>query len=212
MVSSNMSASFVKAGMCSKTLFPPPSLQIYETHDSSLGEAIPKAPLRVVDLSQRMDSNPAIGNVVNALRELLKIGEFHRDMEPIQYVVSLWRNLLTNCPQTSIAIGENSDRSGFVDPASPERKTYRVCRLSTTVAHESKAFSLSIAIQSLAGNNLEVSFRPPVSILDVSTIESDHYFFAGLVRGNSSEDLRRFLKPFAHPHRPIADGTGSCPS
>jgi hypothetical protein len=40
---------------------------MYQTHDSSLGQAIPKAPLRVVDLSQRMATNPTISNRVYAV-------------------------------------------------------------------------------------------------------------------------------------------------
>src|ERR1017187_9338070 len=82
-----------------------PLPKMYQTHDSSLGEAIPKAPLRVVDLSQRMAANPTISNSVYALRELIEVFESHRDVEPIQYMVSMWRNLLMNSPQTGVAIG-----------------------------------------------------------------------------------------------------------
>ena len=121
-----------------------------------------------------MASESAIGKAVYALRELQKIGELHRDMEPIQYVVSVWRNLLMDCPQTSISIGKNCDGSCFVESTSPERETNRAYGLRTTVAHKSKPFGLSIAIQDLAGNNLEISFRPSVTILDVSAIEADH--------------------------------------
>jgi len=184
--------------------------KMYQTHDSSLGEAIPKTPLRVVDLSQRMAANPTISNSVYALRELLEVFESHRDVEPIQYMVSMWRNLLMNSPQTGIAIGKNCDRSGFVDSAMPERKTYRAHDLRTSATHKDKACSLPIAIQRFAGNDLEVLFRPSVSISDVSTIEADHQFFAGLVRRSSSEDFRRSLKPSTHLHRPVADGAGSC--
>src|SRR5665213_437823 len=81
-------------------------------------------------------------------------------------------------------------------------------RIRTSVAHEGKACSLPIAIQRLAGNDLEVSFRSLVSISYVSTIESDYQFFAGLARRSSSEGFRRLLKPPAHLHRPVADGAG----
>jgi hypothetical protein len=165
----------------------------------------------VVDLSQRMAANPTISNSVYALRELLEVFESHRDVEPIQYMVSMWRNLLMNSPQTGIAIGKNCDQSGFVDSAMPECKTYRAHGLRTSATHKGKACGLPIAIQRFAGNDLEVSFRPSVSISDVSTIEADHQFFAGLVRRSSSEGFRRSLKPSAHLHRPVADGTGSCP-
>jgi hypothetical protein len=188
-----------------------PLPKMYQTHDSSLGEAIPKTPLRVLDLSQRMAPKSTIGKAVYALRELLEICEFHRDVEPIQDVVSLWRNLLMNSPQTGIAVGKNCDRSGFVNSAMPERKTDCAHGLRTSVTHEGKAGSLPIAIQRFAGNDLKVSFRSSVSIFEVSTVEADHQFFAGLVRSSSSEDFRRFLKSSAHPHRPITDGTGSCP-
>jgi hypothetical protein len=88
---------------------------MYQTHDSSFGEAIPKTPLRAVDLSQRMAANPTISNSVYALREQLEVFESHRDVEPIQYMVSMWHNLLMNSPQTGVAVGKNCDRSGFVD-------------------------------------------------------------------------------------------------
>lgn len=172
-----------------------PLPKIHQTHDSSFGEAIPKTPLRVLDLSQRMGASPTIGNSVYALRELLEVFESHRDVEPIQYMVSMWRNLLMNSPQTGIAIGKNCDRSGFVDSAMPERKTDRAHGLRTSVAHKGKACSLPIAIQRLAGNDLEVSFRPSVSVFYISTIEADNQFFAGLVRRRSSEGFRRSLKP-----------------
>jgi hypothetical protein len=83
-------------------------------------------------------------------------------------MVSMWRNLLMNSPQTGIAIGKNCDRSGFVDFAMPERKTDRAHGLRTSVAHKGKACSLPIAIQRLAGNDLEVSFRPSVSVFYIS--------------------------------------------
>src|ERR1017187_10854948 len=69
---------------------------------------------------------------------------------------------------------------------------------------------MAIAIQRFACDDLEVSLRSLVSISDVSTIEADYQFFAALVRCSSSEGFRRFLKPPAHLHRPIADGAGSC--
>jgi hypothetical protein len=184
---------------------------MYQTHDSSLGKAIPKTPLRVVDLSQRMAANSTISKSVYALRELLEVCEVHRDMEPNQYVVSMRRNLLVNSPQTGIAVGENCDRSGFVNSAMPECETDRVHGLRASVTHEGKACGPSIAIQRLAGNGLKVSFRSLVSISDESSIEADYQFFAGLVRHRRSERFRRFLKASAHLHCPIADGTGICP-
>jgi len=63
--------------------------RMYQTHDSALGEAAPKIPLRALDLSRRMAPKPTIGKAVYALRELLEICDFHRDVEPIQDVVSL---------------------------------------------------------------------------------------------------------------------------
>ena len=157
-----------------------------------------------------MAANPTINNSVYALRELLEVFESHRDVEPIQYMVSMWRNLLVNGPQSGIAIGKNCDQSGFVDSAMPERKTDRAHRIGTSVAHEGKACSMPITIQRLAGNDLKVSFRSSVSIFYISTIEADDQFFAGLVRRRSSEGFRRLLKPPAHLHRPVADGAGSC--
>ncbi len=66
-----------------------------------------------------------------------------------------------------------SSRSGFVDSALPQRKTDRAHRLETSVAHESKACGMPVAIQRLADNDLKVSFRPLLSISDVPTIEAD---------------------------------------
>jgi hypothetical protein len=149
-----------------------PVPKVHQTHDSSVSEAIPKTPLRAVDLSQSMAANPAIS--VYALRQLLEICESHRDVEPIQYMVSTRHNLLMNSSQTGIAIGENRDRGGFVNSAMPERETNCAHSFRTSVTHERKACGPPIAIQGLAGNNFEVSFRPPVSISDISTIEADH--------------------------------------
>ncbi len=180
---------------------------MYQTHDPSLGEAIPKAPLRVVDFSQRMAANLTISNSVYALRELLEVFESHRDVEPIQYMLSLWSNLLMNSPQTGIAIGKDCDRSGFVDSAMPERKTDRAHRLGASVAHKGKACSMSIMIQRLASNDLEVSFRSSVSISYVSTIEADYQFFAGPARRSSSEELPPISEAVCPPS---SSGCGRC--
>ena len=75
-----------------------PLPKVYQTHDSSLGEAIPKAPLRAVNFCQRMGAKPTIDNSVHALCDLLEIRESHRDMEPIQNMVGMWRNLPVNGP------------------------------------------------------------------------------------------------------------------
>ncbi|MGA2809030.1 MAG: hypothetical protein ABSE87_12920 [Terracidiphilus sp.] len=84
-----------------------PLPKMYQVHDPSQGVTIPKTPLRAVDISQRMAANPTIDNGVYALCDLLEVRESHRDMEPIQYMVGMWRNLLLNGPQTGIAIGKN---------------------------------------------------------------------------------------------------------
>ena len=102
-------------------------------------------------------------------------------------MVGMWRNLLMNSPQTGITIGKNCDRGGLVDCATPERKTNRAHGLRTSIAHKGKTRSMPIAIQRLARNDFEVSFRPSVSILYISTIEAHDQFFAGLIRRCSSE-------------------------
>jgi hypothetical protein len=56
----------------------------------------------------------------------------------------------------------------------PEREANCAHSFRASVTHERKACGLPIAIQGLAGNNLEVSFRPSVSISDISTIVADH--------------------------------------
>jgi hypothetical protein len=91
--------------------------KIHQAYDSPLGEAIPKTPLRAVDFSQHMPALRTISSRVYAVRKLLEIRKSHRNVEPVQCVVSVWRNLLVDRPQTSIAIGENCDRNGFVDSA-----------------------------------------------------------------------------------------------
>jgi hypothetical protein len=85
-----------------------PLFKMHQAHDSSLDAAIPKTPLRVVDLRQRMSANPTSGNRVDPLRDLLAIHESPRDVEPIQYVVSMWRGLPLNGPQACIAIAQCS--------------------------------------------------------------------------------------------------------
>src|SRR5664279_65829 len=91
-----------------------------------------------------------------------------------------------------------------------QRKADRAHTISTSVAYESKACRMAIAIQRLAGNDLKVSLRSLVSISNVSTIEADYQFFAEIFRGRRSEGVRRFPKPFTHLHRPVANGAGSC--
>ena len=70
-----------------------PLPKMHQAYDSPLGEAIPKTPLRAVDLSQRMIALPTISSRVYAFRKLLEIGKSHRNVEPVQYMVSryIWR-------------------------------------------------------------------------------------------------------------------------
>jgi hypothetical protein len=193
-----------------ETLSLRPLPKMHQADDSPLGEAIPKTPLRAVDLSQRMTALPAIGSRVYAFRKLLEIRKSHRNVEPVQYMVSMWRDLLMDRPQTGIAIGENCDRSGFVDSASQQGKTDGAHRLGTSVAHKSKACGMPVTIQRLAGNDLKVPFRPLVSISDVPTIEADYHLLAGAARRSRSEEFRRLLKPPAHLHRSVTHGAGGC--
>ena len=156
-----------------------PLPKMHQAYDSPLGEAIPKTPLRNVDLSQRMTALRTISSRAYAFRKLLEIRKSHCNVEPVQYMVSMWRNLLMDRPQTSIAIGENCDRSGFVDSASPQGKTNGAHRLGTSVAHKSKACGMPVTIQRLAGNDLKVPFRSLVSIPHVPTIEADYQSLQG---------------------------------
>ena len=48
-----------------------PLPKMYQTYNSAVGKAVPKTPLRVHDLGQRMDSNPTIGKGVYAFRDHL---------------------------------------------------------------------------------------------------------------------------------------------
>ncbi|WP_433966455.1 hypothetical protein [Tunturiibacter gelidiferens] len=124
---------------------------------------------------------------------------------------SMWRNLMVNGPQTGIAIGQNCDRSGFIDSALPQRKTDRAHRLGTSVAHESKACGMPIAIQRLASKDFKVS--EPCKELVVG-------FDGGYVRNRHQRPERsaevlaaatsKVLKPPTHIHRPVEHGAGSC--
>jgi hypothetical protein len=183
---------------------------MHQAHDSPLSEAIPKTPLRAVDLRQRMTALPAISSSVYAFRKLLEVSESHRNVKPVQYMVSMGRDLLVDRPQTGIAIGENCDRSGLVDSASPQGKTDSAPRLGTSIAHKSKASGMPVTIQRLAGNDLKVPFRSLVSIPDIPTIEADYQLLAGPAGRSSSEEFRRLLKPPAHLHRSVAHGAGGC--
>lgn len=124
-------------------------------------------PLRAVDLGQRMTALSAISKRVDAFRKLLEIRESHRNVEPVQYMVSMWHNLLMDRPQTGIAIGEDRDRSGLVDSASPQGQADGANRLGASVAHKSKACGTPVAVQRLAGDDFKVSFRSLVSIPDL---------------------------------------------
>src|SRR5450759_3890235 len=156
--------------------------------------AIPETPLRALQFIQGMAANPTIRESVDAFRELLKIRKFHRDVEPIQHVLSFRHHLLVNGSQTGIPIRKNSDRSGFGDSALPQGKTDRAHRLGTSIANESKTGGIPLAIERFARHDLEVAFRSLVSISDVSTIQTDYQFSSGLVRRRSSEYFRRFLE------------------
>src|ERR1700733_3041184 len=133
-----------------ETLTLGPLPKMHQAYDSPLGEAIPNTPLRAVDLSQRMTALRTISSRAYAFRKLLEIRKSHRNVEPVQYMVSMWRNLVVDRAQTSIAVGKNCDRSGFIDSTLPQRKTDRAYRLGTSAAHESKACGMPIAIQRLA--------------------------------------------------------------
>src|ERR1035441_2349696 len=87
---------------------------MHQSYDCSLGVAVPETPLRAIELGQRMAANPTIDNSEYALCDLLKIRKSHRDVEPIQYMVSIRGNLLLDRTQTGIAIGENRNPSGFI--------------------------------------------------------------------------------------------------
>lgn len=82
---------------------------MHQAEDSPLGMTIPKTPLRAVDLSQRMAALPTISSGVYAFRKLPEIRKSHREVEPIEHMFSMWRNLRLNGSQTGIAIGKNSD-------------------------------------------------------------------------------------------------------
>jgi hypothetical protein len=175
--------------------------------DDSLDMVIPNTPLRTVEFSQRMPANPTIHN---PLRELLKIGKSHRDVEPIQHVLSERRNLPLNSSQACVAIRKNGDRSSSSGAALPQRTTHRAHLVTASPAHESKAGRMPFAIQRFASNNLAVSFRPRVPISHISTVEADNQFLACLCRRSNREDFRRLLKTPAHLHRPVAHAARCC--
>ena len=110
---------------------------------------MPETPLRAIELSQRVAADPTICNSVCTLRQLLKIGEFHSDVEPIQHVFDVRRNLPVNCSQTGIAVRKKCNRSVFTDAALLERKTDRSLRRETSIPHKSKAGGVPLAVQRL---------------------------------------------------------------
>jgi len=148
--------------------------------------AIPETPLRTLEFIQGMAANPTIGESVDAFRDLLKIRKSHGDVEPIQHVLRFRRHLLLDGSQTDIPIGKNCDRGGFGDSALPHGKIDRAHCLGTSITHEGKTGGIALA----ARHDLEVSFRPRVSISDVPAIQADYQLFRGLVRRGGSEDFR----------------------
>ena len=137
-----------------------------------------------------MAAYPAVRESIDTFRELLKIRKPHRDVEPIQHVLTFRPNLLLDGSQTSIPIGKNRNRGGFGDSALPHGKIDRAHCLGTSITHEGKTGGIALALEDFARHDLEVSFRPRVSISDVPAIQADYQLFRGLVRRGGSENFR----------------------
>jgi hypothetical protein len=168
---------------------PCPLLQMHQSDQSPYPVAIPETPLRTLEFIEGMAANPTIGESVDAFRDLLKIRKSHGDVEPIPHVLRFRRYLLLDGSQTDIPIGENFDRRGFGDSALAHGKIDRAHRLGTSIAHEGKTGGIALALEDFARHDLEVSFRPRVSISDVPAIQADYQLFRGLVRRGGSENF-----------------------
>ena len=72
---------------------------MHQADESPFELAIPETPLRAIELNQSMAANPAVARSVYALCELLKVCKFHGNVEPIQHVLDVRRNLPVNCSQ-----------------------------------------------------------------------------------------------------------------
>jgi hypothetical protein len=97
-------------------------------------------------------------------------------VEPIR----LRRHLLMNRSQTSVAISENSDRSGISDSRLPEGNAGRRSRrLGTPVEHKGRTSGISFPLEHFAGNEFKVALGSLVPGSDVTAIQADHHFFAG---------------------------------
>src|ERR1700733_5400268 len=94
-----------------------------------------------------MAANPTIRESVDAFRELLKIRQFHRHVEPIQHVLSFRRHLLVNGSQTGIPIR----------PDASSQTTYSVCAKPRLKAVQTKANEKRLLVRLMEEN---VSWRP----------------------------------------------------
>jgi hypothetical protein len=69
---------------------------MHQAHQSMLEKTIPEPPLRTIELCQCVAPNPMIRNCVYTFRELLQVRKLHSNVEPIQHVLCVWRNLPVN--------------------------------------------------------------------------------------------------------------------
>jgi hypothetical protein len=137
-----------------------------------------------------MAANPIICYRVHTYGELLQVRKLHSHMEPIQRVLSLWRNLPVNGPQPRVAVGKDRDRRGFIHSVFPQMEADRADGFGAAVADEGKASGTPIAIQHLASNNLEVLLRSLMSISNVPTIQTDKPTTNSLLDLFDEEDAR----------------------
>ena len=92
-----------------EALGPRPVLELHKAGDASFRVSVPEPPFGALELGKRMVTDRSIGDSVYAFGKLLEILKLHADVKPVQHMFSLWRQQAMNGPQTSVAIGKDSD-------------------------------------------------------------------------------------------------------
>jgi hypothetical protein len=161
-----------------EALSPRPVLDLHKASDASFRVSVPETPFGTLELGKRMVTDRFIGDSVYAFGKLLEILKLHADVKPVQHMLSLRRQLAMNRSQASIAIGKDSDRGAVVVPTPAKREARRTQRFRASDAHESKTRCISLVIECLAGNDLEIALRPRMPGPHVATIQADNDFLA----------------------------------
>src|SRR5664280_2532387 len=149
------------------------------------------------ELGKCMVTDGYIGSLIYAFGKLLEILKLHADVKPVQHMLSLRHQLAMNGPQTSIAIGKDSDQGAVVCSRPAKREARRTQRFRASAAHESKMCCISFVIEHLACNYLKIALWPWMTGSHVSTIQADNDFFAwSLPQGLSLIHISEPTRPY----------------